>query len=133
MENVTFLLRGKDYFELQEFIRSPRHVLEPKNGKVEPKMDHFNDFQEKDGYESTKTQFLDKIFLVLGKYGPRVFKFDAFRHTQSTLQEYYGVENCKPLGIPMNITELPDEIDDSQYEIQIKHSYQKGGNSDFAV
>ena len=31
MENVTFLLRGGDYFELQEFIRSPRHVLEPKN------------------------------------------------------------------------------------------------------
>ena len=44
MENVTFLLRGGDYFELQEFIRSPRHVLEPKNGKVEPRMDHFDDF-----------------------------------------------------------------------------------------
>ena len=66
MENVTFLLRGGDYFELQEFIRSPRHVLEPKNGKVEPRMDHFDDFQEKDGYESTKTQFLDaKVFSEL--------------------------------------------------------------------
>ena len=48
----------------------PSHVLEPdhgkgnlraklkskerKNGNVEPKMDHFDDFQEKDGYESTK-------------------------------------------------------------------------------
>ena len=37
VENVFFLLRGgdhsefQDYFELQEFIRSPRHSLEPKN------------------------------------------------------------------------------------------------------
>ena len=84
MENVTFLLRGgdyfefQDYFELQEFIRSPRHNLEPKNGKPDPKTDNFDDFQEKNGYESTKTQFLDKNSLVWGKYGPRIYKFDAF-------------------------------------------------------
>ena len=27
---------------------------ESKNGKAQPEMDYFDDFQEKDGYESTK-------------------------------------------------------------------------------
>ena len=52
-----------------------------------------------------------------------MYNFDAYRHTNSTLQEHNGVENCKPSGIPINITELPDEKDDSQYEIQMKQSF----------
>ena len=112
-------------------LRAKLKSKESKNGKVDPEMDHFNDFQEKDGYESTKTQFLDKNFLVLGKYGPLVFKFDAFRHTKSTLQEHEGGRNSKPVGIPINIIKLPDEKDNMQDENQMKQSFQKGKSSDF--
>ena len=35
-------------------LRAKLKSKESKNEKVDPKMDHFDDFQEKDGYESTK-------------------------------------------------------------------------------
>ena len=54
---------------------------------------------------------------IKGKCDPRMYNFDAYRRTKSTLQEHNGVKNWKPRGILITITELPDEKDDSQYEI----------------
>lgn len=62
-----------------------------------------------------------------------MYKFDTYRHTESTSQEHNGVKNRKPREIPINITKLPDEIDDSQYEIQMKQIFQNCKNSDFTI
>ena len=76
-------------------------------------MDHFEDnFGQKRGSEvetNSAVSFVSDMLDIKGKCDPRMYNFDAYRRTKSTLQEHNVVKQWKSCGILITIAEFSDD------------------------